>query len=554
MKDGSLPIKGCGSREKENRQRMPEYKRFIAYFYEYIDGKRQRNAGFLKAERRGDLWRLQLQLRAGRWPEEGLQIFGYVDEGKHCPVVLLGRAYAQKENLTKRLQFGTDTLGTDGLRFENLSGIWIPCDKRKCYISHWLEGEMRPERLIWPEKTLLEEAAQMGSHPKETPLEEAVQIRPYPEKIPLEEAVQMRPYPEKTPAAEKRTEPEIQPVKKNEDSGYQLEEQPSEQAARSGEMPVKEEPAEKAVAEGKPAEKAAVEGKTAEKAAVEEKPAEDIPVKGKAVPETGLQQEKATAEGRPSEEKREKACQEKKSENNTSEEKRLLAKGSVEPGIKLEECPRMETCLKEEKQTEQKEEMLLSDSKKETEDEKLVGKPDSEKKTEDEKPAGKPDSEKKTEDEKPVGKPDLEKEKRTKSSCLEAEEIPEVPHSQRLDDWLLIQQSHRSMQPFETEEFSCLRICPRDIMWLRQRGWPVGRNSFLMQGFWQFRHLILAKDGAGDFFLCVPGQENAKNQPYATAFGFPEFRRAKASADFPGNFGYWCRRLAGEEAFELERR
>lgn len=485
MKDGSLPIKGCGSREKENRQRMPEYKRFIAYFYEYIDGKRQRNAGFLKAERRGDLWRLQLQLRAGRWPEEGLQIFGYVDEGKHCPAVLLGRAYAQKENLTKRLQFGTDTLGTDGLRFENLSGIWIPCDKRKCYISHWLEGEMRPERLIWPEKTPMEEAAQMRSHPKETP---------------LEETAQMRPHPEKTSAAEKRTEPEIQPVKKNEDPGYQLEEQPSEQAARSGEMPVKE--------------KAAVEGKTAE----------DIPVKGKAVPETGLQQEKATAEGRPSEEKREKACQEKKSENDTSEEKRLLAKGSVEQGIKLEECPRMETCLKEEKQTEQKEEMLLSDSKKETEDEK------------------------------PVGKPDLEKEKRTKRSCLEAEEIPEVPHSQRLDDWLLLQQSHRSMQPFETEEFSCLRICPRDIMWLRQRGWPVGRNSFLMQGFWQFRHLILAKDGAGDFFLCVPGQENAKNQPYATAFGFPEFRRAKASADFPGNFGYWCRRLAGEEAFELERR
>lgn len=29
---------------------MPEYRRFIAYFYEYIDGKKQKNAGFAKVE------------------------------------------------------------------------------------------------------------------------------------------------------------------------------------------------------------------------------------------------------------------------------------------------------------------------------------------------------------------------------------------------------------------------------------------------------------------------------------------------------------------------
>ncbi|MDO5346199.1 MAG: hypothetical protein Q4E91_10675, partial [Lachnospiraceae bacterium] len=139
---------------------MPDYKRFIAYFYEYIGGRRQRNAGFLKAECRGGTWRLQIQLRAGRWPEGGLQIYGYVDEGKRCPLILLGKAYAQKEYLTKRLQLEAAALASNGLPFENLSGIWIPCEEQRCYISHWLEGEIQPERLSLQEEPPAEEAKQ----------------------------------------------------------------------------------------------------------------------------------------------------------------------------------------------------------------------------------------------------------------------------------------------------------------------------------------------------------------------------------------------------------
>ena len=41
---------------------MPEYKRFIAYFYEYINGKKQKNAGFAKVELRSGMWRILFRL------------------------------------------------------------------------------------------------------------------------------------------------------------------------------------------------------------------------------------------------------------------------------------------------------------------------------------------------------------------------------------------------------------------------------------------------------------------------------------------------------------
>ena len=41
---------------------MPEYRRFISYFYEYIDGKKQRNTGFAKVELRNGVWRVLFRL------------------------------------------------------------------------------------------------------------------------------------------------------------------------------------------------------------------------------------------------------------------------------------------------------------------------------------------------------------------------------------------------------------------------------------------------------------------------------------------------------------
>ena len=59
---------------------MPEYKRFIAYFYEYIDGKKQKSAGFAKVELRNGIWRILFRLTAGGTPVPPVKVYGFVRE------------------------------------------------------------------------------------------------------------------------------------------------------------------------------------------------------------------------------------------------------------------------------------------------------------------------------------------------------------------------------------------------------------------------------------------------------------------------------------------
>ena len=118
---------------------MAEYRRFVAYFYEYIDGKRQRNAGFVKAQRQGEIWKLQLQLKAGRWPEGQMPVYGYEGKEDSFPAFFLGMGYGKRDSFQASLEYRQEEAAEEEKRTENLQGMWIPLDSRRSYISHWLE-------------------------------------------------------------------------------------------------------------------------------------------------------------------------------------------------------------------------------------------------------------------------------------------------------------------------------------------------------------------------------------------------------------------------------
>ena len=145
---------------------MAEYRRFVAYFYEYIDGKRQRNAGFVKAQRQGEIWKLQLQLKAGRWPEGQMPVYGYEGKEDSFPAFFLGMGYGKRDSFQASLEYRQEEAAEEEKRTENLQGMWIPLDSRRSYISHWLEGEIDPEKLFLPER---EPEAEQPETPKREP-------------------------------------------------------------------------------------------------------------------------------------------------------------------------------------------------------------------------------------------------------------------------------------------------------------------------------------------------------------------------------------------------
>lgn len=88
-----------------------------------------------------------------------------------------------------------------------------------------------------------------------------------------------------------------------------------------------------------------------------------------------------------------------------------------------------------------------------------------------------------------------------------------------------------------------LSIKPQDIGLLPREIWTYGNNSFLLHGYYNYRHLILAKlldpQQPPRYLLGVPGHYFSNEKYMASMFGFPHFVLAKKQPQGDGRFGYW---------------
>ena len=66
-------------------------------------------------------------------------------------------------------------------------------------------------------------------------------------------------------------------------------------------------------------------------------------------------------------------------------------------------------------------------------------------------------------------------------------------------------------------------------------------NSFLLHGFYNYRHVILGKEGEVHY-LGVPGVFYEREKMVALMFGFEAFECCGGKAE-PGKFGYYLRRV-----------
>lgn len=116
---------------------MPEYRRFIAYFYEYIDGKKRKNAGFAKVELRNGMWRILFRLMTDTVPEGSLQVYGFVREQGYLLGFVLGSMQSRRE-IGEEWAYQADAMiGHEMYRFADLSGIWFKSADGREFITVW---------------------------------------------------------------------------------------------------------------------------------------------------------------------------------------------------------------------------------------------------------------------------------------------------------------------------------------------------------------------------------------------------------------------------------
>jgi len=94
----------------------------------------------------------------------------------------------------------------------------------------------------------------------------------------------------------------------------------------------------------------------------------------------------------------------------------------------------------------------------------------------------------------------------------------------------------------EGEVEECIQITPRELSMFQDKGWNARKNSFVLQGYYQFRHLLFGCLADGTYFLGVPGFFHPRERQRAMLFGCPVFKESR-ERHWKGRFGYWCRPL-----------
>lgn len=120
----------------------------------------------------------------------------------------------------------------------------------------------------------------------------------------------------------------------------------------------------------------------------------------------------------------------------------------------------------------------------------------------------------------------------------------EKNHIACLEELLL---THPSYLPCrEQTQLYTVRLLPEELLRLPKEGRRFAENSFLLHGYYSYRHLLLGrrrKKEQEDYVLLVPGRYGSRDAQLAGLFGFSEFIPAYGemahAAPLKGCFGYW---------------
>ena len=123
-----------------------------------------------------------------------------------------------------------------------------------------------------------------------------------------------------------------------------------------------------------------------------------------------------------------------------------------------------------------------------------------------------------------------------------SQEPPAMPMSE--EKWQQLQRIYPHIRPFQDErEYLSLR--PEDFVILRTNSYRLVQNSFLLHGFYDYKHLILthvSQKNARQYYIGVPGNFYEKEKQVAIMYGFDSFECKREPAE-EGDIGYYMIRV-----------
>lgn len=179
---------------------MAEYRRFVAYVYEYQKEKKGSNCGFVKVEVRGEVCRIELHLQCpGMIPESKCSVYGFVRNRGLLDGIFLGSCITEEGKAECILETFAGHMGDGEKSLDDMGGMIFVTDKGGFFGTEWDDQPIRPGnvRMEQPENVQNEEMSQQelhsqsvqeseSSNPISPESGEAVEVQKTPDQIPDE--------------------------------------------------------------------------------------------------------------------------------------------------------------------------------------------------------------------------------------------------------------------------------------------------------------------------------------------------------------------------------
>ena len=112
------------------------------------------------------------------------------------------------------------------------------------------------------------------------------------------------------------------------------------------------------------------------------------------------------------------------------------------------------------------------------------------------------------------------------------------------EKWQQLSAIYPHIRPFKDDR-DYLSLSPSDFVMFPESYYRAANNSFLLHGFYNYKHLILARvehRGEARYYLGVPGNYYEREKQVAVMFGFESFECDREPAK-TGDFGYYMMRM-----------
>lgn len=102
--------------------------------------------------------------------------------------------------------------------------------------------------------------------------------------------------------------------------------------------------------------------------------------------------------------------------------------------------------------------------------------------------------------------------------------------------------NHQHIDAFDDDDYyHCIEVTPEQLQNMLGDQMNVQANSFIMHGFYTFRHILVARvcNDPDTIMIGVPGVYSNKERFMASMFGFSNFKRSHRADCRNQCFGYW---------------